>query len=209
MSDDWTPQDPTPDEQFRITTALKNAFGDAAADAAERMGLSFDETLEEALEYGLERGAELIGMRWEDGRLVPNPNSDFAISQTTRERANELLQEAQREGFSIDEFASRLEESGLFEDERATLIARNEIAISMIEGKKAALREADVEYGVVYDGDFDDECEARNGTIIEIDEFELLHPNCTADIRPATRSELIEAGLLDEEDDSNSEAEAA
>lgn len=209
---DWTPPPPTPDEQLRIEIALKGAFGDAAADAAEKLGLDFEETLDQALEYGQGRGAELIGKKWVDGQLVDNPNSEWAISETTRERANELLQDAQREGLSIDEFASRLEESGLFEDERATLIARNEIANAMAGGKVASFRESDVEYVVLYDEDGcgEEVCDV-DGKLVSVDEYEAEpfgHINCTRDARPATRSELIEEGII-EDDSEDAQAEEA
>lgn len=209
MADDWEPPDVPPDEVQQITVALKGAFVVAGEAAADSLGIDWDFVLPEAEEYAAARGAELIGMKWVDGRLVPNPSAEWAIDDYTRERANELVQEAIKEGWSIDDFAARLEDSGLFEEDRAELIARNEIALSQVGGKAAAYREADVDWVIVLDGDYDDECAARDGEMFSLDEWEaepFLHPNCTASARPATQSELIEAGIIEAPDE---ESEAA
>jgi len=193
----------TPDELHRIQVSLKGAFIASAEDVSEDLGLDFDWILPEALKYGEERGAELIGKTWLDGALVDNPDAKWAITDWTRERSNEMLQEALKTGRSYQDFSSRLEDSGLFSDARADLVARNEIALAMAGGKAASYREADVDYVVIVDGDFDDECQARNGTIVALEDWEdepYLHPNCTADARPATQSELAEAGLIDTEE---------
>jgi hypothetical protein len=206
---DWTPPVPPPDEVHNITVALKGAFTAAGEAAASEAGIDFDLVLPEAADYAAARGAELIGMKIVDGQLVPNPSAEWAISDYTRERANELVREAISEGWSIEDFASRLEDTGLFSGDRAELIARNEIALAQVGGKMAAYREADVEYVVVYDGDYDDECAARDGELMDIDEYfsePFLHPNCTATARPATQSELADAGLLEVDDEAEEAA---
>jgi hypothetical protein len=193
--------------------ALKGVYADAALAAAEELGIDFEFVLPEAEGYATARGAELIGMKWVDGQLVPNPRAEWAISETTRERANKLVQDAIKEGWSIDEFASHLEESGLFSDERRTLIARNEIALAQSGGKIAAWRErGDVEYVVLYDEDGcgEEVCDV-DGDMVSIDEYEaepLGHPSCTRAARPATQSELIEEGYVDAPDDVQSEEAA-
>lgn len=212
MADDWTPPVPPIDEVHRVTVALKGAFGAGAEDVADDFDLSFDFILPAAENYAAARGAELIGMKWINGQLVPNPRAEWAISDTTRDEANAMLREALDEGWSYQDFASRLEDSGLFDDSRAELVARNEIALAMAGGKAASFHEADVDYVYIYDGDFDEECAARDGTIVAIEEWEAepyLHPNCTADARPATQSELIDEGIIEAPEDDAEAEEAA
>jgi hypothetical protein len=121
----------------------------------------------------------LIGMkRTEDGKLIVNSSPRWAIDDTTREEANELLGEALREGYSIEAFAERLEERGLFADWRAELIARSELALAQVGGKVGTFKEAGEDRVFCMDGDdFDDECAARDQQIIDIEDAELLHPN--------------------------------
>jgi SPP1 gp7 family putative phage head morphogenesis protein len=207
---DWLPPDPSPADQHGIRVALKGAFGADAEDVADELGLSFDFILPAAEEYGASRGAEMIGKKLVNGMLVDNPNAEWVISDWTRERANAMLSEALSEGWSYQSFSSRLEDSGLFDGARADLVARNEIALAMAGGKAASFHEAGVEYVYIYDGDFDEECAARDGTIVSLDEWEAqpyMHPNCTADARPATQEEI--ADELGEEDNADAQAEEA
>lgn len=201
------------DYAHRVAPTLAIVFKDGGSEAIDdsELGISFDFLEPNALQYGQERGAELIGMKNVNGQWVDNPKAEWAIDATTRETARELLTEAMEEGMSVQDFADRLEESGLFGEARAEMIARTETALAFAGGKVASYREADVDYVYIYDGDYDEECAARDGTIVSIDEYAdepILHPNCVADARPATRSELAEEGLLDESDD-NQDEEAA
>jgi hypothetical protein len=207
-ADGWEPPIPSPDEQHRIEIVLRNAFADSAEDAAGDYGLDFDFIIPQAKAYGAERGAEMIGMkRDEDGRLIPNTNAEWVIAETTREGANALLRDALDEGWSFQDFASRLVEAGLFDEDRAELIARNEIALAMAGGKASSFREADLEYVVLLDEDGcgEDVCDV-DGDVVTVDEYEanpLGHPNCTRDARPATREEIAEAGFAEDEEDSD------
>jgi hypothetical protein len=211
----WDPPTPSPDEMHTIGISLRGAFEDSGKAAAEELGsesFSFDTIIEQAETYGEERGAELIGMKIVDGQLVENPNAEWAISDTTRDRVNELLQDALDEGESYQKFSDRLEESGLFDEARADLIARTEIALAMAGGKVAVYREMDVDYVVLMDENNcgEDVCDV-DGDVVSIEEYEaspLGHPNCTRDARPATQAELAEEGLLGD-DETDAEAEAA
>lgn len=213
MADDWEPPVPSPDEVHKLGIAMRAAFEDSGAEAMGSESIEWDTIIEQALTYGDERGAELIGMKIVDGQLVENPNAEWAISDTTRDRANELLQTALDEGMSYQDFAGTLEDAGLFAEERAELVARNEIALAMAGGKVAVYREMDVEYVVLMDEDGcgEDVCDV-DGDIVSVEEYEanpLGHPNCTRDARPATQAELAEEGLLDDTTDDESAAEAA
>jgi PAS domain-containing protein len=180
-----------------VMPALRGAFRAGAKDAIARfeLGIDFDVVEPRAVEYGELRGAELIGKKWVDGVLVDNPKAEWVIEQTTREAVRDMVREAVRDGWSMDDFAGRLEESGVFSESRAEMIARTETAIAENRGHAAAFREEGVELVYIYDGDYDEECQAANGEVWTLEEFEanpIEHPNCLRDARPLTESELAE-----------------
>lgn len=179
---DYTPDDSGLDTLGNsMSNELGIVFGDAARDAGDKYGgedLSFDYVDPAAQDYAAERGAELIGR---------GKRPEFAISETTRVRANDLLREALDEGLSPQEFANRLEESGLFGEARAEMIARTEVALAQNRGHMETYRELGISRVTVLDGDGDDECATANGqewTIEEADAEPLAHPNCTRDFVP-------------------------
>ncbi len=149
-------------------------FGDAARDAGDKYGdegLSFDYVDPAAQDYAAERGAELIGR---------GKDPFFGITETERVRANDLLRDALDEGWSPQEFANRLEESGIFGEDRALMIARTEVAIAQNRGHAATFRELGIERVLVSDGDEDEECAVANGdewTIEEAEAEPIAHPN--------------------------------
>jgi hypothetical protein len=178
-----------------VTPILRGAFRDGGQEAISEFDLAIDWDLLEpkAGEYAAARGAEMIGMKIVDGKLVPNPNAEWVIEDTTREAVQSFLNDALREGWSYEEFASRIEESGLFSEGRAETIARTELAIAEAQGHVEAYREEGVEEVVIYDEDGCDlpVCDV-DGQIWTLEEYEdepLGHPNCTRAARPLTRDE--------------------
>ncbi|MBL0220278.1 MAG: hypothetical protein IPQ07_41215 [Myxococcales bacterium] len=179
-----------------VMGALKTIYGAAGQDAVN--GISFDFLDPLAEKYGQERGAELVGMKNVDGQWVSNPNADWAISQTTRDRTNEMLQEAMSEGWSPQKFAERLEESGLYGDARAEMIARTEVAIAQSKGQIQTMREAGYDRVYVYDSDYDEECAAVDGKVASIawaDANPVAHPSCVRSFSSAPEDEPIELDL--------------
>lgn len=72
------------------------------------------------------------------------------------------------------------------------MIARTELSIAQAEGHVEAFREDGVEEVVIYDGDYDEECQEANGQIWTLEEYEaepIAHPNCVRAARPLTREE--------------------
>lgn len=194
--DDFEPYDPGIADEFAgsAEATLRGAFRGGAQEAISRFDLPIDWDLVEprAVEYGQQRGAELIGKKIVDGELVENPNAEWAIDETTRAAVRELVAEAVREGWSVEDFADELEESGVFGDARARMIARTELAIAEARGHVASFREAGVEEVVIYDGDSDPECQEANGQTWTLEEYEanpVEHPNCVRDARPLTARE--------------------
>lgn len=171
-----------------VRGALQAVYGAAGSDAATQLsGISFDYVDAQAVKYGEERGAELVGMKNIDGQWVTNPNAEWAISETTRERTNELLQQAIDEGWSPQRFAEALDESGLYGEARAEMIARTEVAIAQNYGQVETYRAAGVTEVYVYDGDEDDECREADGQVWTVDEAlanPTGHPNCVRAFSP-------------------------
>lgn len=163
-----------------IRSLLSAVWAESAADASEiaKAGFSFEHFDAGADAYARTRAGELIR----------------SIDATTRKAVSDLTHEAIVEGWGPDEFASHLEDLGVFGESRAETIARTEAAIAQNRGQLALLRELDIQKVRVYDGDFDEECSARNGTIISVEEAEanpIMHPNCTSSYSPYTEEEEL------------------
>ncbi len=112
------------------------------------------------------------------------------INDATREDVAELLAEGGQRGYSLYEIANGVPDESfpglgdLIEETyagRAEAIARTEMAYATQGAALEDWRQSGVEMQELEDGeDFDDECAARNGTIISIDEdADPLHTNCT------------------------------
>jgi phage portal protein BeeE len=118
------------------------------------------------------------------------------INETTREAVREVVAEGVRRGYSIPQIANGVEAEGFrgvnalpqFDTARADLVARTETMLAYNESAIRGYAEYGVEQFEAIDGDFDEECEARNGQVfsaeeaLEVDE----HPNGTLDWIPLT-----------------------
>lgn len=180
-----------------VASILSEVYRDAALDAGATFDVSTWAWLDESVwEYAGTRGAELVGMKWTGkpwaSELVENPNSKWSIDQTTRERLEDMLIDAEEEGVSTREFAVLMRDSGLFSEERAEMIARTEEAISENRGQIATFRELGFEQVEVMDGDEDDECAEADGSVWSVEEAEanpISHPNCTRTFTPIVNEE--------------------
>jgi len=97
--------------------------------------------------YALDRAAELVGMKRDvEGNLVPNPDAQWAISNTTRDRIREIVADAFTHDTPIAEIetaiqqalADEAEGNGIFSDARAALIARTEVSTAQVAGNFAS-----------------------------------------------------------------------
>ena len=162
------------------TEILRTVYTAAAKDA-NLTGIDMDYLDKNAAKYSRARGAELVGMKATGtGAIVPNPNAEWAISETTRAQVNELLQEALDEGISHMQFKERLDDLGVFSEARATMIARTEIGIAQNAGHIETYKEIGFTHVKVHDGDCD-VCSEVDGQVWTIDEAAaepLAHPNC-------------------------------
>jgi len=177
----------------------------AAGKSGEQIDV--DQTLtqinERALQYAQQRSAEMVGMsRDENGDLIPNPNAEWQITESTREMLRSDVARALEEGMSNDDLADLLAENYAFSDERAEMIARTETAFADVAGNLSAYRESGLvesKQWIVGDGCCDD-CQELDGVVVGIDEEfpndggdgPPLHPACRCDVLPVLNDEEID-----------------
>jgi SPP1 gp7 family putative phage head morphogenesis protein len=180
-----------------ITDDLMEEFKEAGIDAIKAAGIEVDESIvqhmdEKALEFAQERGAEMVGMKWEDGQLVDNPNSEWSIDDTTREDLRAMISEGIAEGYSSEELKQEILDGTDFSEARAMLIARTELATAHVQGNMEGWRASGVvsmKRWLVADSDVCDECEPLDGEEVGLDDAfssgddgPPLHPACRCDV---------------------------
>jgi hypothetical protein len=108
---------------------------------------TFNQLNERAAAYSGERAAELVGMKYDEaGNLVPNPDAEWAITDTTRDDIRDLVEQAFTDGMSPDELSTAIED--LIDDpDRADMIARTELADAQSEADLDAAKESGVVTG--------------------------------------------------------------
>jgi hypothetical protein len=173
--------DPAATFADEVGSALEGIYSAASIDATgsgtgNGLDISFDYLDANAKKYAKERGAELIGTK----------DNAWSVEQTTRDEVNRLLQEAMDEGLSPQDFAKRLEESGLFSEARAEVIARTEVAIAQNYGQGETYRELGFTHVYIQDGDCDicREVDGQTWTIEEFLENPIQHPSCVRSASP-------------------------
>ncbi len=106
----------------------------------------FDQVDPIVVKYASERSAELVGMRQlADGRLVKNPNAEWAISDSTRDMLKGSVKSAFEDGLTKEQLASRIMASEGFNEDRALNIARTELSMANSYGNKQAIKETGLE----------------------------------------------------------------
>jgi Phage Mu protein F like protein len=121
-------------EPYLLAVAV--AGGDAATRALE-VDLADDfgaDMRVRAESWAADRAAEMVGMRRQGKFLIPNPNAKWRIDETTRNDLRSLVVNAIDEGDSTQALAKRIQNAGVFSDERADMIARTEIAKADTQG---------------------------------------------------------------------------
>jgi hypothetical protein len=188
--------------QIKEVYATAAVFARTAFGALVAWGRSFfpnqnttDQVNDSAVAYARDRAAEMVGEKVVDGKLVPNPNAKWAITDSTRDALNSLIVDALIECKSIDELAGEIEaladEEGTtpFSAKRARTIARTELGLAYAHGYREGARAAGATmHASVLSGAhcFPDECDeaAKDGDIPIDQPFSngkmgpLYHPNC-------------------------------
>jgi SPP1 gp7 family putative phage head morphogenesis protein len=177
---------------------LQQLAAEGGAAAIAQLELSDQDITEQAnqfaIDYAADRAAEMVGMKYVDGELVPNPNGQWQIADATRELLRVDVETAEDEGWSNDRLASALTDNYAFSDARAETIARTETAFADVAGNLnawAASGQVASKQWIVGDGCCDD-CQDLDGVTVGLDEEfpddggdgPPLHPNCRCDVVP-------------------------
>lgn len=74
------------------------------------------------------RAAEMVGMRrTDDGKLIPNPNAEWVISEETRDQIRKIVRDAFDDETKMQGIQQSIKEAGMFGDDRAEMVARTEV----------------------------------------------------------------------------------
>lgn len=115
------------------------------------------------------------------------------INETTRKAVAEQVSEGVRRGYSVAQIVNGTAEeyrgimkASAFDEARAELVARTETMLAYNESALRGYAEFGVQQVEAIDGDFDDECEIRNGRVFSIEDALAVdeHPNGTLDWAP-------------------------
>lgn len=143
---------PNLDSWVQISTPVAEALQDEFMNAVGQfvnagINLTPDALLaldQRAQAFAHERGAELVGMRLVDGEFVPNPNPQWAITETTRETIRGLVEKAFAEGCTPQQLRDAIESSVMFSRQRAMTVARTELARAHVRGSLEGASQAGV-----------------------------------------------------------------
>jgi SPP1 gp7 family putative phage head morphogenesis protein len=199
---------------------LEAIYRDGASKALATLGVDdrdiTSQVFKEAAEYASMRSAEMVGMKYdEEGNLVENPDSIFAISDTTRDDIKAAVADAIENGTPAADLADTISDMGAFSDARAMMIARTELIAANNKGHMSAFRNSGVvqykAWSTAGDDDVDEEiCQANEdeGPIPLDDDFGSGdseppgHPNCRCTLVAVVGADAAEA---DEDDDEEEE----
>lgn len=108
------------------------------------------------------------------------------INETTREGIADIIAEGVSAGMSPAELGDAIEAWTGFDEYRAELIARTELADAYNAAALGSYGELGVSEVQAVDGEGDDECASRNGQTFSVDDAESItdHPNGTLDWVP-------------------------
>lgn len=205
---DWS------DLHEQIVEQLNQAGIDGAREMLAELGLTGPEgdalwnaVSADVLRYANERGAELVGKRWVDGRLIDNPRPQYAVDANTREMLRGMVGDAVEQGWTAAELQGQLIDNYAFSPQRALVVARTEAAFARNQGALIGAKASGVVKRKVWVPD-DDACEdclaCADGGPVGLDEdFEggvsapPLHPNCRCSVDYLTE----DAGEGDETDE--------
>jgi hypothetical protein len=85
------------------------------------------------------RAAELVGKRvLPNGKVVDNPNAEWSITETTRDRLKTILNDAIDQGWTANQTQSAIIDSEAFSPARALNISRTESAYARGRGSRIA-----------------------------------------------------------------------
>jgi hypothetical protein len=117
---------------------------EGAAKVQEASVVDPDDVLAPAKIWAKNRAAWLVGMKWEDGKLIENPNAAYRIDASMRDALRSQVSNAIEKGISSVKLAESIRTHEAFSIARANNIARTEIAEAQEEGNMAYYRASGV-----------------------------------------------------------------
>jgi hypothetical protein len=197
---DWTPL--IEDAQGDLTTVLQDASGKALADLkiTDKDLISSNNTV--AAGYAKDRAAEMVGKKWVKGKLVDNPNPQWAISSTTRDNLRSLVEKAFEKETPLSELAQQIQDSENFTPYRAKMIAFQETKTAEGRGNLLGWKSSKAVWGIWWDcsEDHDDnaDCECSDNEDNSPHPLEDVprypaHIWCICALRPALISDMEKA----------------
>lgn len=176
-----------------VKSGAKEAYQQLAIDNPDAFTLANDD----AVEWAKTQAADMVGMTYLDGELVPNPNAEMNILESTREMIRADVSQALDEGWTTGELADRLKESYAFSDTRAEMIARTETARADVQGSLILYKESGVVEAKqwITGAECCDDCQALDGVEVPMDanfpgeggDGPPLHPQCRCDVIPVVQ----------------------
>lgn len=162
-----------------------------------------DQVNEAAVAFARDRAAELVGMRVTEDGLVPNPDAEWAITDSTRDQVRDIIAKGLEDNIGLDAIAANIEESAAFSTDRAELIAATEVSransSAALIGYQGARDQAGVnvrkEWLITDEACDDCQANADEGAIDLDDDFPSgddappAHPNCRCALSPVVDDE--------------------
>jgi SPP1 gp7 family putative phage head morphogenesis protein len=186
-----------------VSAVLADVADSGAQEALMQLGITDAELSTSvrvlAANYANDRAAEMVGMKWVDGNLIPNPDAKWQITEGTRDMLRGVTTQAIDQGWTVSELADQMQSSEAFSDSRALMIARTETAKADTEGAMRTYRESGVvqekEWLTAHDDLVSEECAAcEEAGVIGLDETfpsgeaaPPNHPNCRCVILPVVK----------------------
>lgn len=201
--DDWG------DLAEEVQPLLRIAAAVGAEEAAAQLGVTDAELIADATEsakaWAIDRSAEMVGMKWVNEELVPNPDARWQITEGTRDMLRAAVTEALDSEVTVAELADHLAETHAFSPERAETIARTETRMAQMAGSRAGaetLGATHKHWTTAEDDKVSEECVAcgeagpDSDGVIEIDDtfpsgedMPPNHPNCRCRVTFLIRDE--------------------
>lgn len=147
----------------------------------------------EAQSFARSRAAWLVGMKYEDGKLVENPDASYRISETCRSEIRAAVADAFENHLTPNQLAEKIQAAHAFSPARALNIARTETAFAQGAGQVKYFEAAGVKKKRWTDQDGCPICQANaaQGAIQMDKAFQSgdmhgpAHPSCRCTVVPA------------------------
>lgn len=141
--------EPRPSKGFVLRVA--STLHDAAIEGADEAMMKTAKVPADAADYekpatkfARMQAAEMVGMKWDGEKLIPNPNAKWQISDMARDAIRQSVAKAFEEGLTPNQLAEKLAADHAFSPTRALTIARDQLALAQEAGSFAYFKVAGV-----------------------------------------------------------------